>query len=296
MPIFDISFDLLKQYSNQFTEVVGHLVSKNRDKTFINFYFAHDDDMYTKRPLVERSMHQNKSPSNPNAIYLSVENMSVMNSKSHITISRDQWNEDKLFHATIYFTTIDDKGKHVRNDGGCYYTMNMDTLDIASVPMVKKTHRHNGTLSPQNNVPSGKMHACIENNKSKNLYPQPEYTNLNLYSDNTLYNGNLSVEKAASYLVNACKSFVGNASIWYDKNANANSEERKGVAEEVIPAPVKQSLESPYKERRDIERPNPIRGSDGIILNNNDIDITNNGNKDSKQTKLDGGKRYKLTT
>ena len=90
-------------------------------------------------------MSKNKNyPSNQNAIYLTCENMSVMNSKSHITISRDHWEKSLLIHATVYFVTFDDNNDPVYNDGGCYYIMDLEKMTVSSVQMVPEIKRSYG--------------------------------------------------------------------------------------------------------------------------------------------------------
>ena len=229
-----LTFDDLKNYSNLFTEIVGHAISNIRDKTFTSFYFANDNDKMIRRPIIEKSMVDNEQASaNPNAIYLTVENLSVINSKSHITISRDHWNKSLLVHATVYFTSFDNS-QPIKNDGGCYYVVDLETLTLSSIPMVpeiKRSRGKNGNLSPENNVPSAKVRACIQANLDKNVYPQPTYVDLNKYYDKVAYNGHLSVKNTIGYLLDVCKIFISNAKKW------KHDEVEKALLNKTVPSP-----------------------------------------------------------
>lgn len=250
-----LSFDELKDYSNQFTEIIGHSINNNNGNTYTNFYFANENDKNVKRPIIDRSMTHNKNSSaNPNAMYIMADNLSIINSKSHITISRDHWNRSLLIHATVYFVSFDSDNKPMYNDGGCYYIINLDTMKITSIPMIpeiKRSYGKNGRLSPDCNVPSSKIRACVDSNLDKNIYPQPIYTDLNMYYDKKAYNGHVSVMSTIGYLLNAFKAFIIGAKKWKEDKLQINNL----VQEEQTKAPVPNTKKrehslSPGKSRK----------------------------------------------
>ena len=74
----------------------------------------------------------------------------------------------------------------------------------------------------------------MDSNLDKNIYPQPVYTDLNMYHDKKAYSGHVSVMTTVKYLLNACKDFVIGAKKWKEDKLQVNNL----VQEEQIKVPI----------------------------------------------------------